>query len=154
MPRAFLSAKTLIAAPVLTLSLLGGCGYMADGNPLSSREEFNYRSTSTMPQTVVLRDLRTDEVLYTWEVPVNKKLYVRFLTNKAQPMTESNPDQCEWLIYSIDRWNPPLENRLRFNVPPNNSRRLDLYERPSPELPGDMKPSDVPQPPADLPPIK
>ena len=156
MPRLCLPVRptTLIAASALGLTLLSGCSYMSPGNPLSSRDEYNYPSTSTMPQTVVLRDLRTDEVLYTWEVPVNKKVFVRFMKNRAEPNNESNPDQCEWVIYPIGYRNPPLSNRLRFNVPPADSRRLDLFTRPSPELPADMKPEDAPMPPADLAPIK
>lgn len=156
MPR---SCKSPCAKPALLLtlgllSLAGGCGYAADGNPLVSRNEFNYPSTSTLPQTLVLRDLRTDEVLFTWEIPVNQKVFIRIYPDRAEPKTEANPDQCEWLYYPIALKNPPAENRVRFNVPPADSRRFDLFTRPTPELPSDMKPSDVPTPPDDLPPVK
>lgn len=126
---------------------------MSPGNPLASYDEYNYPSTATMPQTVVLRDLRTDQVLYTWEIPVDQKLFVRFLEGTGDA-TKGTPDQCEWLFYGITESAPPWEHRQRFNVPPSNSRRLDLFLRPSPELPGNMKPAGVEQPPADLAPIK
>lgn len=150
--RAITSSALLITVGVV--SLAGGCGYLAPGNPLRSNDEYNYPSTSTVPQTVVLRDLRTDEVLFTWEIPVNQKVYFRFYANKAEPMSDATPDMCEWRYYDITLDNPPAEDRLRFNVPPANSRRLDLFLRPSPELPGGMKPADVPMPPSDLPPVK
>jgi hypothetical protein len=154
MPR--LRTTTTLALPLAMglAALAGGCGYPADGNPLASNDEYNYVSTSTMPQTVVLRDLRTDEVLRTWEIPVNQKVYIRFYPERAEPITETTPDTCEWIYYPIALSNPPAENHVRFNVPAANSRRLDLFLRPSPELPADMKPADVPMPPSDLPPIK
>jgi len=153
MPR--LRSCTLLAAPALATIVAGGCTYMSPGNPLSSKNEFNYPSTSTLPQTVVLRDLRTDEVLYTWEVPVDKKLFVRFYEDRnSVPRNQANPDTCEWVYYPIGRWNPPLADRARFNVPPADSRRLDLFMRTNPELPESMKPAEVPMPPDDLPPIK
>ncbi|MDP1662499.1 MAG: hypothetical protein Q8L55_11360 [Phycisphaerales bacterium] len=153
MPRLRPLSKPLAAATTLALTLVGGCGYLSPGNPMASNNEFNYPSTATMPQTVVLRDLRTDQVLYTWEIPVDQKLHVRFHEGKGDPGS-ATPDQCVWLFYPITRWNPPLEDRHTFNVPPASACRLDLFTRPSPELPADMKPAEIPQPPADLPPIK
>lgn len=155
MPRPRSKSTTILAGSALGLvAMLSGCSYLSPGNPMRSNDEYNYTSSSTMPQTVVLRDLRTDEVLFTWEIPVNKKVFIRFYPGLAEPKTEATPDQCEWLYYPIDLSDPPLENRVRFNVPADNSRRLELFLRPSPELPADMKPSDVPQPPPDLAPIK
>jgi len=152
MPRPLFTS--LAAGSLLALTALSGCGYLADGNPLKSVDEYNYPSTSTMPQTLVLRDLRTDQVLFTWEIPVGQKLFVKFYPDQAEPKTDATPDACEYVYYPIALGNPPIENRVRFNVPPANSRRVELVVRPSPELPGDMKPADVPQPPADLPPAK
>ncbi|MFT3684051.1 MAG: hypothetical protein QM783_03820 [Phycisphaerales bacterium] len=146
----------LLAFTVLALSAFaGGCNsYFADDQPLSSRDEYNYRSTPSQPQTVVLRDLRTEEVLRTWEIPVDQKLFVRFLKGDESTVGQAYPDECECLYYPITMWNPPLEHRERFKVPPSTARRLELFVRPGPELPGSMKPADVPMPPGDLPPVK
>jgi hypothetical protein len=146
----------LFVLTALTLSAFaGGCGsYFADDQPLSSRDEYNYRSTPSQPQTVVLRDLRTDEVLRTWEIPVDKKLFVRFLKGDEGTVGQPYPDECEWVYYPITMWNPPLEHRERFKVPTSMARRLELTLRPGPELPANMKPADVPMPPSDLPPVK
>jgi hypothetical protein len=154
MPRSRKTARTTVLLALGLLSLAGGCGYLAPGNPLRSNDEYNYMSTSTVPQTVVLRDLRTDEVLFTWEIPVNQKVYIRFFTDKADPKTDAAPDQCRWRYYPITMDNPPAEDHKHFSVPPSNSRRIDLFLRPSPELPGGMKPAEVPTPPDDLPPVK
>ncbi|HZW05625.1 MAG TPA: hypothetical protein VFF65_00765 [Phycisphaerales bacterium] len=149
------TGTTLLAALALTAITAGGCTYLSPGNPMSSKNEFNYPSTSTLPQTVMLRDLRTDEVVRTWEVPVGMKLFVRFFPDRdSVPRNEANPDTCEWVYYPIGRWNPPLADRVRFNVPPADSRRLDLFVRSNPELPPSMMPAEVPMPPDDLPPIK
>lgn len=152
MPRPRLS---LALVPMFgLLSLAGGCGYFSDGNPGASNDEYNYPSTSTVPQTLVLRDLRSDEVLYTWEIPVDQKLFVRFNKADTGAAPSAMPDTCEWIYYPFADWNPPSENHAFFKVPPASGRRLELVLRPSPELPSAMKPTDVPKPPDDLPPIK
>lgn len=157
MPR----SRTTVAASLIALGLLslaGGCGYFADGNPLASKDEYNVKSTSINPQTIVLRDLRTDEVIKTWEIPVDKQLFIHFYLPDGDhgdgKKDGPTPDTCEWLYYPIDMWNPPTEGRLRFPVPVASARRIELIVRPSPELPPSMQPTDVPQPPADLQPIK
>lgn len=148
--------RTLAAALLLApIALTGGCWYVNDGIPTSSRDEYNYPSTATMPQTVVLRDLRTDEVLHTWEVPVDSKLFVRFLSDQnLRAAGDPYPDTCEWVYYPVGTWNPPLSDRLRFQVPAASSRRLELSVRTSPELPAAMRPADVPKPQGELPPLK
>ena len=154
MPR----SRTTVAASLIALGLLslaGGCGsYFADGNPLASNDEYNIKSTATDPQTFVLRDLRTDEVLRTWEIPPDTKLFVRFSPTTDGTKNETMPDTCEWLYYPLTTWTPPMEGRQRFAVPIASSRRVELLVRSGPELPPSMKPADVPQPPADLQPIK
>jgi hypothetical protein len=130
------AAIVLSAAALLTG--LGGCVNQMwyPGGPMASRDAYTYESTAVMPQTVTLTDLRTEQVLYTWVVPVDQQLIIRFRAGEGNN-NNTTPDRCEWDL--IPRGKSSATPRYAFNVAPASARRIDSFLRNTPESPEDMR---------------
>jgi len=124
----------------------GGAGYSADIHP--------YVSYYWQPKTVVLKDTRTGEELWTYEVPVGMKLVTRFKRNpdaKAGDPTQAYPDIMLWGLMAPDEDFGTLTNQIP--APDKDGRQISYFLRPTPELPASMdggvptpSPSPTPSP--------
>lgn len=132
-----LRPAALVIAAAATLTSLGGCVNQMwnPGGPLASRDAYTYESTTVMPQTVTLTDLRTEQVLYTWVIPVDQQLIIRFRQGEGND-NNVTPDRCEWDL--IPRGKASATPRYAFNVAPASARRIDSFLRTTPESPEDM----------------
>ncbi|MCC6676125.1 MAG: hypothetical protein IT436_03175 [Phycisphaerales bacterium] len=125
-PRALL--VSLAAAG--SLAAMGCVGYHPGGN-LQSEDTFTYWSTPHMPQTVTLVDTRTNEKMWTYEIPVGKELVMKFYKDTSPG--EHLSDTMRWEVMDVEKTSGPLDNVLP--VPDQFSRRVDVEVRPTPEQP-------------------
>jgi len=111
---------------------VGGCSLMEmrPSGKLRSLDEFTYVSTPYEPITITLIDTRDNQEFWSADVPVGKKLTIRFYPNKGEG-SDYAPDVMRWSIYD----NKIKQTRLRnqMTVPPANSRRIDMALREGPE---------------------
>lgn len=78
----------------------GGCQRYLEGGSGLVDDTHTYVSTSEAPKTVTLKDTATHEVLWTVEVPVGRKLVVRFYPDQFKDNIAA-PDMMRWDL--IDR---------------------------------------------------
>jgi hypothetical protein len=122
----------LLALASLTAALLGGCNAYSPGGSGKTNDVFTYESTAAMPATVVLKDMRSGETLWTNEVPVGKRLVVRFHSNRYKE-NPAMPDMMRWGVLKSGQKYGELDSEMA--VPDQYSRRLDLIDREAGELP-------------------
>jgi hypothetical protein len=125
-----------VALGVVVALGLSGCNRFIEGGAGVSYDTHTYVSTSEQPKTVSLIDTRTDEVMWTVEVPVGRKLVVRFVSN-YYPQNRSFPDQMRWDLIDPDAVYGGLANEM----PVPTSRRLQMELR----TPGEFAPNDRPR---------
>lgn len=138
-------SKSILLLAALAASTLGACAnnMWYPGGPLRSIDQYTYESTSWYPQTVSLVDTRTDQVIWTVDVPVDQQLVMRFNKGEGDD-NRVTPDMMEWDVWPIGQRSG--QPQYTMNVPPADCRRVDVLARPSPEFPPDMKPSETPMP--------
>jgi hypothetical protein len=113
------------------------------GGPLASRDKFTFESTAWYPQTISVVDTRTDQVIFTTDVPVDQQLVMQFFEGEGDA-NRVTPDRMAYDTWPKgQRFGTPKRS---FNVPPADARRIDVLQRPVPELPPDMKPAGTPMP--------
>lgn len=107
--------------------LMTGCGasYKPGGDGFA-RDAFTYPSTSHVPLTVQLRDTRTSEILWSYEIPPDRELVVHFYKGRNADNLEL-PDEMRWEEWELGRTSGGLENKMP--VPSENYRRMDVYVR-------------------------
>jgi hypothetical protein len=135
--------KTLGGTMILAAGLsLTACGtsFKPEG-PYASLDQYAYQSLAMEPKTVVLRDVRTEQILYTWDIPVDQTLVLKFRKDQGE-RNRAMPDKLEWDLWPIDQTTG--HRRYYFFVPAADSRRVEMYIRNTPELPYDMQPADSP----------
>lgn len=115
-----LFASLLLLAP-LTL-LAGGCAWIDD----TSDDNYLYKSTPHLPVTVTLVDTRTDEEVWSQDVPVGSALKLAFRRNG----THDDPYGVSVMTW---RWTGKAEQAGersgRLTVPTRDVRRIDLHYR-------------------------
>lgn len=122
-----------LALATLPLLALAGCQAFAtqkQGGRMASLDQHTYVSEAFLPKTVRLVDVRTQEELWSVDVPVDRKLVVRFYTDKSKDNPEM-PDIMRWEITSGDNWGTLLDNQMP--VPAKDARRLEWELRTGPE---------------------
>ncbi|MHC4949004.1 MAG: hypothetical protein ACYTG1_12220 [Planctomycetota bacterium] len=85
-----------------------------------------YFSTESSPKTITLRDLRTDEVLFTMDIPVGKQLTLKFEEGEGDDPVNT-PDLMNYEVWDIGTTSGALLNSL--TVPNASSRRLEVQIR-------------------------
>lgn len=146
-PTSFLSRRRSAIATAGALSILlltGGC-YFA-GGPGYSADRFTYPSHSWAPQTVSLIDTRTDETLWSVDVPVGQQLVVNFIRDRGD--NDTMADMMQWRVMDLGRRFGPLDNRM--SVPPYDARLLDVRIREPGEMPGAVLPERGPAEPEEI----
>jgi len=118
----------------LALALIAGtlAGCYTPGGRYASRDQFTYKSTTLQPQTITVFDARTNEAIWTRDVPVGKKLVIRFFDSRGSG--EGNyPALMRWEIMEEGKYSGGLDNELA--VPMRDSRRVEVTLRDAPEYP-------------------
>lgn len=99
---------------------LTGCGV---GN---SDDRFEYTSTAFSPKTISVIDVRTDETIWTYEVPVGSELRVNFSQDRFQYGDNKPTATMRFVEY-------PSGERGEIGVPARGDRRIDMELRDGPE---------------------
>lgn len=130
-------ARSLALATILAGATIAGCGatrFSPEGTGFSE-DRFTYVSTSTSPKTVALVDIRTDQVLWSVDVPVGQKLTMKFesVIDGENPVF---PDVMEWVVQPVrlNSW----RGSQQMLVPGPEARLIEMSLRPTPEYPGDV----------------
>lgn len=132
-----LISAALAASAALALSA-GGCSLMEmrPSGKMRSLDEFTYISTPYQPITITLIDTRDNQVFWSADVPIDKKLTIRFYKNKGEGSAYA-PDVMRWSIYDKTLMATRLRNQI--TVPPSDSRRIDMSLRSGPEYPQEIE---------------
>ena len=122
--------------PILALALVAGtlvtAGCYTPGGRYASRDQFTYASTPLQPQTITVFDARTNEAIWSQDVPVGQKLVIRFFDGRGSG--EGNfPALMRWEVMDDDRSSGRLANELA--VPLRDARRVEVTLRDAPEYP-------------------
>jgi len=140
------SRRALAIAGLASASLLGACEsttFSPSGTGFSN-DRFTYASTSMSPKTVALVDTRTDETLWSLDVPVGQKLTIKFeeIIDGENPVY---PDLMEWVVQPIQRnsW----RGKQSMPVPGTEARLIEMTLRSTPEYPGQL--AGMPEPPVE-----
>lgn len=141
---------------------LGACDILpytapyTPGGPQVSYDCATYESTPDTPWTVSVVDLTTGETIWTCDVPIGKKLVVRFYEDE-NPSNQVRPSVLRWKFMAKDQYSGTLDNAIA--VPPKYARRLDTslrtegQARPEPVMAPSVAPAAVATtPPPPLPP--
>ncbi|MEM9165721.1 MAG: hypothetical protein AAGB48_01715 [Planctomycetota bacterium] len=109
--------------------LVGGC-YSIGGVP-ASRDAATFESTSHLPATVSVIDTRTQEVIWSIDIPVGQKMRYRFYDKKKAPgATDARPALMRWAVAPTRGDLGSLENELAVPVASNRLVRYDVRESP------------------------
>jgi hypothetical protein len=138
-----------LAGAAALISLLGvGCyPYYSPGGTGASYDTFTYESTPQFPQTVNLIDLRTNETLWSVDVPEGKQLVVSFYDdyNTSNP---GKPALMRWQIMDNGEMWGQLSNAMP--VPEAHNRLLEPKYRSAPSA-GRLAPGEAGAEPPPLP---
>ncbi|USN99331.1 MAG: hypothetical protein H6810_01240 [Phycisphaeraceae bacterium] len=150
------TSRYLLAAFVAAAASLAGCNSlntMKPGGRGASLDQFTYVSETYSPKTVSLVDTRSQEEIWSMDVPVGQKLIIRFYTNKTKDNIDF-PDVMRWDMIPATQLGTLLDNSMP--VPDRWSRRVEMEIREAPEYPPetlpvatDIMPGGGPVPPAD-----
>lgn len=101
--------------------IIAGHGY--------SDDRYTYWSEPWAPKTISLIDTRTDETIWSVDVPVGKQLVVRFREGKGEG--EHMPDLMQWGLMERGAMFGGLDNQMP--APDRFTRKLEMSLRPRPE---------------------
>ena len=126
----FTRSHALLAA--LTASCLALPGCYREGGNLWSDDTHVYVSTSWQPKTIAIVDTRTEEVVWSIDVPVDQQLVISFDDGGGKGQT--TPDLMEFGVMDAGNWSGGLGQSV--SVPDFDNRRIDMSLRAAPEMPG------------------
>jgi hypothetical protein len=133
------SALAALALPLaLPLLAVSGCNPYREGGSEASYDGNVYVSTSDQPKTVFLRDTRDGSEIWSYEIPVGRKLVVQFFHDRYDNSTR--PDMMRWDEMAPDNNYGSLKNEMA--VPKTRIIGFDLRE-PGESAPG-VKPKGKP----------
>lgn len=116
--------------------VLGGC-WTPGGTRGWSPDSYTYESFSYAPQTVTVKDVRTGETLWTYDIPVGMQLSFKFHKDARKDTDPNFPDLMKWDVWETGtRFGQP---RNELAVPGARDRLVDVTVRKSPELPETMR---------------
>lgn len=127
---AVVAARAMALALGAALLTAGGCWTPGGWNSDDSRV---FQSAEYLPQTVSLVDTRTQQVVWTYDVPVGRQLVTRFVSPSSSQRVEDPafPDTLMWDDWESGQMfgNPNRQQK----VPPRTARRWEVSLRPGPE---------------------
>lgn len=118
-------------ATTLALVTLSGCNIYRQGGSMRSNDTFTFVSNEFYPVTVTMVDVRTNEPIWTADVPVGKQLTFRF--HERQYLDNpANPDAMRWQFFDKPTRGGELNSVMA--CPDKYSRRMDVSIRKTPEF--------------------
>ncbi len=131
------SRPALVSALALagSAAMLGGCF----GNSTGS---YPYVSRTYSPKTLVLVDTRTGEELWRYDLGVGNSMKVSFHSGDEDNVVM--PDEMRWEVKSGQSGDVIAQDAIP--CPPEGVRRIDWYERKTPEYPRPEAPEGEPKP--------
>lgn len=129
-----LVSRALMIAGASAALAGSGCSLfeMRPGGNMRSEDQFTYVSTPYQPLTVTLIDTRDEQEFWSVDVPIGKKLTLRFYEDKGEG-SDYAPDVMRWQIYEQTSYATKLRNQIP--VPSALARRIDVTLREGPEYP-------------------
>jgi len=122
-----------------TAAGLAGCMHTQGGTMFSSpKSAITYYSTEQLQKTVTLVDTRTEQTIFSMEVPVGKQLTIEFEEDRGNDPVNT-PDIMYYQIWDLGTRLGMLRNAM--TVPNAASRRIDIKVHQGPayaEAPPDM----------------
>lgn len=134
------SALLLAGAAALPGAALSGCSTYSPGGSGFADDTYTYYSVPMEPKTITLVDTRTGQTLWTYEIPVNRQLTVRFYEDQS-PDTPATPAKLYWREFDIGASFGRLDNEMA--VPDYRNRRVDWFIRPATEFPHTPEKADA-----------
>lgn len=130
-------AAAIAAAGLAATAATTGCGlaykpYYHESGSGAAIDQYTYVSRPWEPKTITLIDVRTNEPVWTVDVPVGKQLTMRFYEDK-NPENTTTPDSMRWQIQDEGTKFGHMANTTL--VPPAEVRRIDVELRAVPEAP-------------------
>lgn len=124
---------SLFVLPViLSVISASGCNPYREGGAEASYDTTTYVSTPHLPKTVIVRDTRDGSEIWSYEVPVGRKLVVEFLPDRNENLPD-RPDMMRWGEMDPDDQYGSLKNEMA--VPKSRILKLVLRE-PGESAPG------------------
>lgn len=112
---------TIVPACLTGLAMAwGGCNQYAPGGGIA-RDIHPFTSYPHDLKTISLIDTRTQETLWTMDVPIGKKIVVRF-KDDADTGNDNFPAEMTWKLMPADQRTGLLDNSMP--VPPKGARLL------------------------------
>ena len=121
-----------LAAIATTTGCLAYKPYYHESGSGAAIDQYTYVSRPWEPKTITLIDVRTNEPVWTVDVPVGKQLTMRFYEDK-NPDNAITPDNMRWQIQDEGTKFGHMANTTL--VPPAEVRRIDVELRAVPEAP-------------------
>lgn len=119
----------LAALPVAALT---GCNPYDEGGAGGAYDTFSYVSTPNQPKTITIVDTRDASVIWTYEVPVGRKLVISFYADRFEN-NPNRPDLMRWGEMPASARYGDLHNEMAMT----HSRRVDMVLRePGESAPG------------------
>ena len=115
---------------VLASLALAGCHQPQGAMFAYSGGSHTFYSTEMQPKSVQLLDLRTNEVVFSMDIPPGKQLSLDFAEGEGDDPVYS-PDMMRYEVFDIGTTTGKL--RSSMNVPSGSSRRLEMFVRSGPE---------------------
>jgi len=140
-----LTPRALLLGAAAATLLSAGCqsDYFKPRGTGFSADRFTYESTTWSPKTVELLDTRTDQTMWSVDVPVGQKLTIDF-SDVPNPADPAYPDAMRWVVQPINR--DSLGGAQTMAVPNRHGRLVQMTLRSAPEMPDQTAAS--PEPPA------
>lgn len=121
----------VLAAGIAGALIVGaGAGCHREGPyPGVSVDEFTYISRTWEPKTITVVDTRTNDSIWSVDIPVGQQLVVGF--SKGTGPNEYTPDEIVWGMFPAGKRFGARPNRMP--CPPSYARRIDMKIRSTPE---------------------
>jgi hypothetical protein len=115
---------------LLASAMLAGCHSPRGAILTYSGGSATYQSTELMPKTVTIVDTRTEETVFTMDIPAGRQLTVQFFRDQGDDPVRT-PDLMMYEVFDLGTRVGKLRNSL--TVPNATCRRVDLDFREGPE---------------------
>jgi hypothetical protein len=122
--------RAIFSCVVLAAVCLTGCHRPHGAFMPYSGGSHTYYSTETSPKTVRLIDLRSNEVVFSLDIPAGKQLTIDFVGGEGDDPVYT-PDLMRYEVFDLGTKTGVLSSAM--SVPAAPSRRLDISLRQGPE---------------------
>ncbi len=130
--------RCFVALAVLPIAALAACtspglpGFYAGGNQ-ASNDRYVYESTRDVPMSVDLRDRRTNQIIWTYDVPAGQQLVIDFDEGDGSEYQKPGDDIMRWGTMPLGTSFKPLTSSIQ--VPTATDRMLEPRVRKTIEVP-------------------